>query len=650
MLLLLDHTRENLFKRWDGSMDPEETSEISVQDALLFTEITIITTDMFTGPNATIISVQLGTLTEEESDIQSNHLLQVSNSKLDQNIPGTELSTGPNTGSEDNTTWESKTTTQMTRDNGSHSTLELKLSELSIEEDTQLPKDMDMDQDSSVVNTLSSRSTLDTTLKRSNGTQAQEETLEITETCALMPNLTITVDTSHTTDAIMELTKPGSLTKDGTAMLDNHMETQENSRSDPRCQEEELSDGGTTSVVINTTLNCKIILHSWPINGGLLITEPSPSEPSQRETMHSPISSTTNIDKTTMLTSDHGETSHIKRFSSEDQELSTMLTSVWCQRMEETPTRTTSLSGCAKWVALTRDGSLTLEEFTSQDIHWEMVLDSKSNLKWELTKLFSTMNTLELTTIDLESETTIQKTSNNGGCSTGEPDLSELKETEQWPFLSNGTTTTGTETDTLLLLLDTPESTSKESDGSMDPERTSEMSVLDASTLLEDQTLTTDTCLGTDAKMDNGKHGRLIPRESHTQDIQSEMESNSRSEPEWPPRDQSELGLTAMPESLITIHTIDINGGSSTGDLRPSDLLLTEDMFFQLTTVSTKELMLRLDLSESNQLNTCNGTRELEETLDTTEVFAWMSEETKTPIINTSGTIDATMVLTKLGS
>lgn len=150
----------------------------------------------------------------------------------------------------------------MTRDNGSHSTLELKLSELSIEEDTQLPKDMDMDQDSSVDNTLLSRSTLDTTLKRSNGTQVQEETLEITETCALMPNLTITVDTSHTTDAIMELTKPGSLTKDGTAMLDNHMETQENSRSEPRCQEEELSDGGTTSVVINTTLNCKIILHS----------------------------------------------------------------------------------------------------------------------------------------------------------------------------------------------------------------------------------------------------------------------------------------------------------------------------------------------------------------------------------------------------
>jgi len=177
----------------------------------------------------------------------------------------------------------------MTRDNGSHSTLELKLSELSIEEDTPLLKDMDMDQDSSMANTLSSRLTLDTTLKRSNGTQVQEETLEIMEDSALMHKATITVDTSLTIDALMVSTKPGSLTKDGTAMLDNHTKTPENSRSDLRCLEEELSDGGTTSVVINTTLNCKIILHSRPINGGLLITELSQSEPSRRETMHSPI-------------------------------------------------------------------------------------------------------------------------------------------------------------------------------------------------------------------------------------------------------------------------------------------------------------------------------------------------------------------------
>lgn len=91
----------------------------------------------------------------------------------------------------------------MTRDNGSHSTLELKLSELSTEEDTSLPKEKDMDQDSSVVNTLSSRFTLVTTLKESNGTQVQEETLEITETCASMSKETITIDTLLTRLAIM---------------------------------------------------------------------------------------------------------------------------------------------------------------------------------------------------------------------------------------------------------------------------------------------------------------------------------------------------------------------------------------------------------------------------------------------------------------
>jgi hypothetical protein len=105
-----------------------------------------------------------------------------------------------------------------------------------------------------------------------------------------------------------------------------------------------------------------------------------------------------------------------------------------------------------------------------------------------------------------------------------------------------------------------------------------------------------------------------------------------------------------MSNSLITIHTIDINGSSLTGELRPSEQLSTEPTFFKLTTVSTSELMLRLDTSESNQLNSCNGTRDQEETLDTTEVFAWMSEETETNTWSTSGGIDAIMDLTKLGS
>ena len=65
-------------------MDPEETSETWDTDALVLTVNTTHITDTLCGTNVTIISVKLGTLTEEESDIQSNHLLQVSSSKLDQ--------------------------------------------------------------------------------------------------------------------------------------------------------------------------------------------------------------------------------------------------------------------------------------------------------------------------------------------------------------------------------------------------------------------------------------------------------------------------------------------------------------------------------------------------------------------------------------
>jgi hypothetical protein len=84
---------------------------------------------------------------------------------------------------------------------------------------------------------------------------------------------------------------------------------------------------------------------------------------------------------------------------------------------------------------------------------------------------------LELTTTDSESETTSQRTSNNGGSSTGEPDPLELKEIETLPFLSNITTTTGTTMDMLLLLLDIKLRPSKESDGSMEAEEISEMLV-----------------------------------------------------------------------------------------------------------------------------------------------------------------------------
>jgi len=92
-LLLLDHTEENLFNTSDGSTDLEEMSEIKVLDASMSTETPTQTTDTLSGTSATMVLTKLGTSTEEESDIQSNHLLQVSNSKSETEWHSTEPST-----------------------------------------------------------------------------------------------------------------------------------------------------------------------------------------------------------------------------------------------------------------------------------------------------------------------------------------------------------------------------------------------------------------------------------------------------------------------------------------------------------------------------------------------------------------------------
>jgi len=67
---------------------------------------------------------------------------------------------------------------------------------------------------------------------------------------------------------------------------------------------------------------------------------------------------------------------------------------------------------------------------------------------------------------------------------------------------------------------------------------------------------------------------------------------------------------------------IDTNGGYSIQELRPSDLLLTMDTSFLsgTDTASEMELMPKPDLSTRiNHTNSCNGTRDPEETSDTTE-------------------------------
>ena len=92
----------------------------------------------------------------------------------------------------------------------------------------------------------------------------------------------------------------------------------------------------------------------------------------------------------------------------------------------------------------------------------------------------------------------------------------------------------------------------------------------------------------------------------------------------------------------------DTNGSSSTGELSPSDLLLTETTFSTLQ-ASTMELGLTPDTTESKSTNTCNGTRELEETLDTTETDALMLEVTTKSMEPISGSTTATMDSTKVG-
>jgi len=59
-----------------------------------------------------------------------------------------------------------------------------------------------------------------------------------------------------------------------------------------------------------------------------------------------------------------------------------------------------------------------------------MESDSKSNQEWHLTEHSSGMSILVLLNTDWESRTTTQETTDNGGCSTGDQEPSDLLLTE----------------------------------------------------------------------------------------------------------------------------------------------------------------------------------------------------------------------------
>jgi hypothetical protein len=105
---------------------------------------------------------------------------------------------------------------------------------------------------------------------------------------------------------------------------------------------------------------------------------------------------------------------------------------------------------------------LTKKPLTIQDTHLETVLDSKSRPSCQARELSSGTSTSVTTNTDLESKTTTQVITDNGGPSTGEPRPSELwlTETRSSPFKS--VVTAGPITDTLLLLETSKTITNKE--------------------------------------------------------------------------------------------------------------------------------------------------------------------------------------------
>jgi len=120
--LLLDNSEVSGSKRSDGSMEVEETSEMSVLDASMFTETPTLTEDTFTGTSATMVQTKPGTSTKEDTTIQSNHLLLELSSKSSQECTETELCSTMNTSEDINTELESKTTIHPTENNGGPST------------------------------------------------------------------------------------------------------------------------------------------------------------------------------------------------------------------------------------------------------------------------------------------------------------------------------------------------------------------------------------------------------------------------------------------------------------------------------------------------------------------------------------------------
>jgi len=165
----------------------------------------------------------------------------------------------------------------------------------------------------------------------------------------------------------------------------------------------------------------------------------------------------------------------------------TFLTSV-LMFTEEVTLTTDMLSGGNAITDPTKVGT-SIELVTDiQDTHLPMELNSKSSQECHPTEHCSGTSILVQANSDSESETTTQRTTDNGGPSMTEPKLSELGLEETMSLLTNKDTNSELES---LLLLDHGEvRTTRESDGTMEDTETSETMDKNVLMFMVDQTLT----------------------------------------------------------------------------------------------------------------------------------------------------------------
>lgn len=229
----------------------------------------------------------------------------------------------------------------------------------------------------------------------------------------------------------------------------------------------------------------------WTIdNGGPSTGEPRPSEPTLEEVMLSLEDQDLDSEEETWLLSDHTEEIRIKRsggITPTERMLDSETRSAWMFTELSIDTINGPNTGHATTV-LTKLGTLIKLDTHTQDNHWLMDKDSKSDQEWLDSEPSSGMNTLEDLNIDSELETTAAETAELGSLSIRELELSELMQEED--MLSPTEEDMPSELDKLLSLDNTEMKFIKDFHTMEVQEETSEMLPVNASMLLMEETQT----------------------------------------------------------------------------------------------------------------------------------------------------------------